>query len=59
MMQSSAVKWAVQPASQSCPIETRALFPSSGKRCSFVASVGRIGMLRLAVWDDCMVVLSG
>lgn len=52
MMTVSAVKVALQPESQSCPMETRDVFPSEGKRCARLADFGSPGMLSTAVWVD-------
>ena len=46
---------AVQPWSQSCPIERRPVVVISGKRCWVHASGGSDGMSRLLMWVDVMV----
>ena len=60
MMVACRSKCAVQPLSQSWPMDTRE-FCNWGNMCALVAGVGRILVLigSCAVWDDWMVVWSG
>jgi len=53
------VKYAVHPASHSCPMERRDPLASSSNTWACVAVSGRLGMLRLQVWVDCIVALFG
>ena len=53
------VKIAVQPASQSWPMETRLVLPREGNKWVVLAAVGSCGRLSSAVCVDCIVVPSG
>lgn len=44
----------VQPASQSCPMEMRLVFPRAGNMWACLAASGSWGMWRVAVWVDTM-----
>ena len=45
-------KWAVHPASQSCPMESKEVLPRAGKRWAILAAVGICGRDSSAVWVE-------
>lgn len=59
MVTVEAVNVAVQPTSQSWPMETKEVSFSLGKRCTVRACLGRLGMGSTAVCVETMVLLSG